>query len=350
MIKVLVVDDSTIIRKIIVGVLEQHPQIKTITATNGKEALEKIQSENPDVVTLDIDMPIMSGLETLKKIMEQYPRPVIMISAHAKQGEQDTLQAFKFGAVDCIPKINPHTVFLNYIETELLARVLYFGKKQNFLSYSKNFAPLRTSKKKLIQIKKSSSREKIILIGASTGGPLVIQHILSSISGDFHGILIIALHMPQGFSSSFVERLQKLCPLHVSLIRDNEAMQAKTVYICCGGYQTAIEQQDTEYIFKVSQDNGLHPYKPSIDLLFSSVSLLPSLTDRTMVFILTGMGHDGLIGCRELAKHNVPIYAQDEESSVVFGMPKAVIKASLAKPIALDEISKTIEAFSRQER
>ena len=347
MIKVLVVDDSTVVRKIIVGIITKHPEIEVITASNGIEALEKIEVENPDVVTLDIDMPHMNGLETLQKIMERYPRPVIMLSAHTGKGTTESIQALTIGAVDCIPKINSHTVFLSYIETELIARILYFGDKRNYALYAKKKQVSTNTPKKSIAKEHNIELKHLILIGASTGGPLVLQHILSSLTEKFTGTLIIALHMPQGFSTSFVERLQKLCTLPVALIHDGDIIQTKTIYICCGGYQTTIENQNTGYIFRVSEDSGKYPYKPSVDCLFSSVSTHPELARKTMAIILTGMGHDGLHGCKELAKYGVPIYAQDEQSSVVFGMPKAVLQANLATEITLDAIPTKIEAFSK---
>lgn len=346
MIKVLVVDDSTVVRKIIVGILNQHPEIKTITATNGIEALEKIESENPDVVTLDIDMPHMNGLETLRRIMASYPRPVIMLSAHTGKGTAESIQALEMGAVDCIPKINSQTVFLGYIETELLARILYFGDKRNYNLYAK-----KASSQPQVHTNtgntKSITSKKVILIGASTGGPLVLQHILSSLSADFTGTIIIALHMPQGFSASFVERLDKLCPIHVALIQNNDTIEAKTIYVCSGGYQTSIEEDNGKYIFRVTEDTGKYPYKPSVDFLFSSVARLPDFAHNSMAIILTGMGHDGLQGCKELVKYGIPIYAQDETSSVVFGMPKAVLQANIATQIQLDTICNTIETFSK---
>lgn len=343
MIKVLVVDDSAVIRKIIVGILNKHSNIEVITATNGAEAVEKVQREHPDVVTLDVEMPVMNGLQALQKIMEIAPRPVIMLSALTSEGTKETIQALTMGAVDCIPKINAETVFLRYIETELISRILYFGDKKNYTLYA-NKKP-RINNEHAVRVHRNPAVEGLILIGASTGGPLVLQHIISELSSDLKGTIVIALHMPKGFSSSFAERLQKLCALPVKLAQDKELIEQRTVYICCGGYQTTIEKYDKEYRFHVTEDNGQYPYKPSIDLLFSSVASLHSLTRSTMALILTGMGHDGLSGCTALAQQGVPIFAQDEQSSVVFGMPKAVLHSGIAKELALDNISSYIQEF-----
>lgn len=346
MIKVLVVDDSTVVRKIIIGILEKHPEIEVRSAKNGAEALEMIPEYNPDVVTLDIEMPVMDGIRTLRTIMEKYPRPVIMLSAQTGKGTMESVECLRLGAVDCIPKINSETVFLGYIETELIARILYFGNKENYVLYSKRLQEVASPS----EVSKNNSAlfsDKLILIGASTGGPLVLQHILSSIKQPLSSSIIIALHMPKGFSASFVERLGKLCTLPVRLIEDKDPLLTQTIYVCCGGYQTILQRQNDSYMFHVFEDKGEYPYKPSVDVLFSSIAEIPGLSKKTMGLILTGMGQDGLLGCRKLHEKDIPIYAQDEKSSVVFGMPKAVIQDGIATEIPLDSISNTIEKFGK---
>lgn len=332
MIRVLVVDDSTFIRKVISRILEKDQGIQVVgTADNGVEALEKIEALRPDVVTMDVEMPRMNGIEALKKIMSTRPLPVIMLSGLTQEGANITLDALNMGACDFITKDSGNAgVGLFKIEDELLRKVKDVARRKVRLP-----AP-----KPEIQINKRSAVERnaaagngeheIVSLGASTGGPPALQHILTSLSSSFPVPLVIAQHMPKLFTQSFAERLNHLSQITVKEAENREPLKPGVALIAPGDSHMAVRRKGKETFVELVADDR-YIYRPSVDLLMDSVAR--AYDSKVVAVILTGMGSDGLAGFREIKSRRGYIIAQDEETCVVYGMPRVVIEARLAHTV-----------------
>jgi len=337
MIKVLIVDDSLFMRKTLTKMLEHDREIMVVgTAENGREALNKIEELAPDVVTLDIEMPVLDGIETLKEIMSNRPLPVIMVSALTKEGAALTIEALSLGALDFITKDSTYLPvhFFNK-EHELITKIKNIAKKK--VHVTKNG---RMSSVPEIAYGQVNGKFTVLSIGASTGGPPVIQHIITSLPECFPLPVLVAQHMPKLFTLSFAQRLNSLSKIEVKEAEDREPLKPGVVYIAPGSKNMKVKKVFNDVVIHIDEgENSL--YKPSVDaLLLSCTDLFES---KVMGVILTGMGNDGLVGARALKKKKGVLIAQDEETSVVFGMPKAVINENLADFILpVQEIPKAI--------
>ena len=336
--KVLVVDDSAFMRRVIKQMLESDPGIEVIgTARDGAEGVDMTVSLAPDVVTMDIEMPRMNGLDATKMIMEKLPTPIIMVSSLTEEGAKATFAALERGAVDYVAKHLDNSTFdIMKIQNELIGKVKAVARK------SRRTAPAREERRvhTLAPARKGFITQKIAFeaIGASTGGPRAIQEIVSRLPGDMATPFLISVHMPKAFTKAFADRLNDLSKLHVKEVENNEPVMP-AAYSCLGRAQTRIKDGAAEFTSRY--DNRLSLYKPSVDVSMQSVA--DCFPGRSMGVILTGMGHDGMQGMKLIKEKGGKTLAQNEETSVVYGMPKAVIDAGIADKIApLDAIAAEI--------
>lgn len=338
MINVLIVDDSLVMRKTISRMLSKDKSIQVVgTAVDGRDALDKIEALKPDVITMDIEMPVMNGLEALRRIMEKDPVPIIMMSALTKEGAEITMEALSLGASDFVTK--DFAGIANSMaakEAELTTKIKNVARnKVKFLL------------KKLDVIRKPATinpdqkiRHHVLSIGASTGGPPALQHILKSLPKDFPVPIIIAQHMPKLFTQSFAQRLDSVSQLHVKEAEEKEPLKPGVALIAPGNVHMAVKRRGRE-VFVEFVENTQYIYRPSVDLLMSSTAV--AYEEQSVGVILTGMGNDGLNGMKEMKSKNAYIIAQDEDTCVVYGMPKAVVTANLADAVLpIDKISEEI--------
>jgi two-component system chemotaxis response regulator CheB len=349
MIKVLVVDDSAFMRSAISRMLEKDDDIHVVgTAKNGQEAIEKVDALKPDVVTLDIEMPVMNGIEALKHIIAKHRLPVIMFSALTKEGAEITMEALHIGASDFITKdFSNVSLNISTRENELINKVKSVATNKVMVLL-----------KRLEQMRKPSvmsanhannntnnhTRHKILAIGASTGGPPALQHILTRFPKDFPVPIIIAQHMPKLFTQSFAQRLNAASQIEVKEAENGEMLRPGTALVAPGDTHMGIKRRGNDVVVEFVNDTK-YIFRPSVDLLMGSTANVYG--SHSLGVILTGMGNDGLVGIREIKSKNGYVVAQDEDTCVVYGMPKAVVTANLADAVLpidkiFDEITKNL--------
>ena len=321
--------------------LNNDPNIDVVaTAKNGKEGLDVIRQYNPDVVTMDIEMPEMDGLTALKRVMMEMPRPVIMVSSLTTDGAEATLKAMENGAVDFIPKqLSKVSLDIIKIEEELREKVRSVARRR--------VAPVRPRKKddgEPLTVRKGVRCRDIVVIGVSTGGPPVVQRILSELPKDFPASILIAQHMPKAFTGPFARRLNDSSELFVKEAETGDAVAPGKVYVAPGGSHIVLDRQGIMPVVKVTSEPASALYKPSADVLFASAGEVAG--DRTLGVMLTGMGHDGVEGMRVLKEKGGKGLAQSEATCVVYGMPKAVVDAGLVEKVFdLDAIAEGILTY-----
>ncbi|HVN25572.1 MAG TPA: chemotaxis response regulator protein-glutamate methylesterase [Syntrophorhabdales bacterium] len=338
MIRVLVVDDSPLMRRIISRILGKDPLIQLVgTAQNGEEALEKVETLQPDVVTMDIEMPRMNGLEALKAIMARSPLPVIMLSAATQEGAAVTLDALNAGACDFVPKeLCSGALNITRIAEELIGKIRAVAKRLPHPPLPDS----RGSDKPLAFTSGKRLSGAVVAIGASTGGPRVLQQILTSLPKDFPVPIAIAQHMPKSFTRFFAERLDALAPIKVKEAEHNERLMPGVALLAPGDVHMIVRRTGRNVIVQLVEDQS-YIYRPSVDMLFTGVS--EAYESKAVAVVLTGMGVDGLKGAIAIRTRNGFVIAQDEETSVVYGMPKAVAEASLTNSVVpAQEISAAI--------
>lgn len=343
-IKILVVDDSAFMRKSLSILLESDPQIKVIdTATDGVVAIEKVKRLKPDIVTLDIEMPNMDGLTALEKIMKECPTPVIMVSSLTTEGADSTLKALELGAVDFIPKeMSFVSVSIAGIKEELVSKVKAIHKSKSALNRFHSKTNTKPKRALVSSRKLPTLNYKALAIGISTGGPISLQKVIPFLSEKIKIPIFIVQHMPPKFTASLADRLNNLSPLTVKEAENNEFVQNGFVYIAPGGFHLTIKRDRmNKLVIKTSKTPEDVLHKPSVDVMLQS---LQEIYGKYMLgVIMTGMGKDGLEGIKKLKSVGGHCIAQDEESCVVYGMPKAIIDNGLADTIAsLEEIPQII--------
>ncbi|MBI5643120.1 MAG: chemotaxis response regulator protein-glutamate methylesterase [Deltaproteobacteria bacterium] len=341
-IRVLIVDDSAFMRKVIKQMIETDPEIEVVgSARDGREGVELALSLNPDVITMDLEMPRMNGLEATEIIMDKSPTPIIMVSSLTKEGAKATFEALDKGAADYISKNLTSSSFdMMKIQEELIGKVKAVSRKKNRLFGLRSFVP----RPPLPSVKKSFATQKIgfVAIGASTGGPRAIQEVLSHLPGDMTTPFLVAIHMPRAFTGAFAERLNELCKLEVKEAAQGDYVRAGQILLTPGGSQTRIRKRGgIDFCVEINDEPHNSLYKPSVDICMTSVA--DCYPGRSLGVILTGMGHDGREGMRLIKEKGGKTLAQNEETCTVYGMPKAVVDAGLAdKIVPLDHIAAEI--------
>jgi two-component system chemotaxis response regulator CheB len=328
-IRVFVVDDSAVVRQKLTEELNKNPDIEVVgTAIDPYVARDKIVRLNPDVITLDVEMPRMDGITFLRKIMRFFPKPVIIISSLTKQGSELALEALEAGAVDVLSK--PGGAYSVGELTVQLARVIRAAAKAKlknkdiyrYKNQSKEDLQQPPKRKPLLASPQKTS-DKIIAIGASTGGTEAIKQVLLGLPGDAPGVVIVQ-HMPPKFTTSFAERLDQLTPLEVREAQDGDRVQMGRVLIAPGNYHMLLKRSGAEYFVQVKNGPMVHHHRPSVDILFRSVA--KTAGPNSVGAILTGMGSDGAMGMKMMFDNGAYTIAQDENSCVVYGMPREAVR------------------------
>jgi len=336
-IRVLVVDDSALMRKLIPAILARESSIEVVgTAMDGAFALKKIEELQPDVVTLDLDMPRMDGMETLRLIMRRAPLPVILFSTHSKEGGYATLKALAHGAVDFLAKPKDAAAgHLEGIADQLIAKIKVAkraaGRKLPPVVLDEKPAPKKGTRAAL-------PPRRVVAIGISTGGPNALQFVLSQIPADFQSTIIIVQHMPEGFTEMFARRLDECCALEVQEARSGDLLLAGRVLICPGNRHIMVRRMPRGDMVVLSDSPPVNGHRPSADVLFHSVSQEFGLT--VVGVLMTGMGDDGAEGLGAIKAAGGMTIAQSEDTCVVSGMPRAaILKGYANKIIPLDGIA-----------
>ncbi|MGC8229776.1 protein-glutamate methylesterase/protein-glutamine glutaminase [Pseudobacillus badius] len=339
--KVVVVDDSAFMRKLITEFLSSHPELEVVaTARNGKDAIEKIKKFQPAVITMDVEMPEMDGLDALGYIMEHMPTPIVMLSSLTGAGVETTLRAMEKGAVDFVKKPSGTiSLDLHRIKDELIEKVLA-ASKANLRPViaadypaSTHTSTLRTPEKRSLaaagaSVRKRKSNRSLVVIGTSTGGPRALQKVLTQLPKDLEAAVLVVQHMPPGFTKSLAQRLDSLSAIHVKEAEDKETLRNGTAYICPGNFHLKVKEQGMTLAVNLDQSPPVNGHRPAVDVMFESVSEVTGF-DKVAV-IMTGMGADGANGLIKLKETgNVHAIAESEESCVVFGMPRAAIATRL---------------------
>ena len=329
-IKVLIVDDSALIRSVMSEIVNSQADMEVVaTAPDPLVARELIKKHNPDVLTLDVEMPKMDGLDFLEKLMRLRPMPVLMVSSLTERGSEITMRALELGAVDFVtkPKISIQTGMREYTEliTDKIRAAARARVKARTVHQNAPTAALQALRSPLI------SSEKLIIIGASTGGTEAIREFLMQMPSDCPGILI-AQHMPEGFTTSFARRLDSLCRISVSEAAGNERILPGHAYIAPGHSHLLLTRSGANYMTKIEQTDPVNRHRPSVDVLFRSAAVAAG--KNAVGVILTGMGKDGAAGMLEMKNAGAHNFAQDEASCVVFGMPREAIALGAAHEVA----------------
>jgi two-component system chemotaxis response regulator CheB len=347
MVKVLIVDDSAFMRNILTSMLTSDAGISIVgTAKDGLDAIEKIALLKPDVVTMDVEMPRMDGLTALKIIMEKTPVPVIMLSSLTDEGAQVTLDALDLGAVDFIPKnLSDLSVNIVKIKEMLIDKIKNIAKRGltrrpvKPLDRAAIEARARDLHVSMAQRVTGERKTSVVAIGTSTGGPKALQEIITLLPKDFPVPIVIAQHMPPNFTGPFAERLNQLSKIEVREAVEGDILKPGLALLAPGrGHMKVIKKRSLETVVTISENREEFTYRPSVDALMSSIA--ECYPGRALGVILTGMGNDGLKGLTELKKSGGRVFAQNEQTCVVYGMPKAVVDAGLAdKILSLEEMA-----------
>jgi len=357
-VSVLIVDDSAFMRKALQMMLESDPNIKVIgQARDGEEGVEKVKRLKPDLVTMDIEMPRMDGLTALREIMAHNPTPVMMISSLTSDGAKATLDALDLGAVDFIPK-ETSFVSLNIvkIKEELLAKIKDIARRKSLLmakyrlrnrsasgtsgmsiSSSSVFAPA-------VSIRKRSHQINLVAIGSSTGGPPALQSVISKLPRNFPVGIVVAQHMPPKFTASLAERLNSVSQLQVKEAVDGDKVEPGVVLIAPGGKHILVKKYGAMAHAVITDEPIEALYHPCVDVLMKSVA--EQYLGAGMAVILTGMGNNGVVGSGLLKSKGGVVIAQNEETCIVYGMPRAVIEAKIVDHIApIDSVAAEISSY-----
>ncbi|MFN2308657.1 MAG: chemotaxis response regulator protein-glutamate methylesterase [Gammaproteobacteria bacterium] len=347
MIRVLVVDDSGFFRRRIVEILDADEHLQVVgTASDGREAIQKVMELKPDVVTMDIEMPVMDGITAVRRIMRLCPTPILMFSSLSYDGAQATLDALEAGAVDFLPKrFDEFSQDREEAKRILRARVRLIGTRRLTPRPAVRPAAGHAQGATVVALRPAPALRRgdtrLVVIGSSTGGPVALQQVLLQLPADFPLPVLLIQHMPGSFTPAFAQRLNQQCPIRVKEAEDGESLQKATAYLAPGGRQLALVRRGVEVRLHVYDGAPELNYRPSIDLAFASAAEV--FPGHVLSVVLTGMGADGREGARALKQGGSTVWAQDEASSVIYGMPAAVAEARLVdRVLPLDEIGREL--------
>ena len=349
-VKVLVVDDSGFFRRRVIEMLDGDPRLEVIgQAADGREAIRKTQELKPDVITMDIEMPVMDGITAVRRIMAIQPTPILMFSSLTHEGAQSTFDALEAGAVDYLPK-NFHELSNQRSEVTriLVSRVWSIGNQGISKRATPSVSATSTAavKKPLVNAApatraasaRSKGNYKILAIGASTGGPVALQEVLTKLPENFPLPIVVIQHMPGSFTDAFAKRLNQMSKIEIREAKNGDQLKPGLALLAPGGKQMFVEGRSDAFRISIKESEAGQNYKPCIDLTFNSIAkIVPS---NTLGVILTGMGADGCEGSKLLNQKGSTIWAQDEATSVIYGMPMAIAEAGIAEKILpLSDIS-----------
>ncbi|WMC11387.1 chemotaxis response regulator protein-glutamate methylesterase [Oceanimonas pelagia] len=357
-IRVLVVDDSSFFRRRVSEILAQDPLLEVIdTAANGREAVEKVKTLRPDVITMDIEMPVMDGISAVREIMKVSPTPVLMFSSLTHEGARATLEALDAGAMDFLPK-RFEDIARSKEEAilQLQQRVRAIARRRprvasprpasTLSSLPSRTAPVRApaaafsrpnagepaqpvvAAERRSLPRRSGKSYQLLAIGTSTGGPVALQAVLTRLPANFPHPIVLVQHMPGTFTTAFAARLDGLCQIRVKEAEDGDVLRPGHAYLAPGGRQMMFEGRPGAARLRILDGNDKVNYKPCVDITFASAAKVYG--GKVLAVVLTGMGADGRDGARLLKEQGASVWAQDEETCVVYGMPQAVAKAGIA--------------------
>ncbi len=338
-IRVLCVDDSALVRGLMTEIINSQPDMEVVaSAPDPLIARELIKQHNPDVLTLDVEMPRMDGLDFLERLMRLRPMPVVMVSSLTERNSEVTLRALELGAVDFVtkPKLGLRDGLMDY--SDLIAE-----KIRAAAASKPRLAPNSTAGSRVRLTHHFSTTEKLVLIGASTGGTEAIRQVLEPLPANSPAIMITQ-HMPAGFTRSFVQRLDNLCAMQVHEAEDGQRVLPGHVYLAPGGVaHMKLARSGANYVVKLDESEPVNRHRPSVDVLFNSAAQVAG--KNAVGVILTGMGKDGALGLMAMKQAGAITFAQDEASCIVFGMPReALLIGAAENAVPLSEISERILA------
>jgi len=344
-VRVLVVDDSALMRKLIPQILQTDPSIEVVgTAMDGHFGLRKIEELKPQVVTLDLEMPGMGGLDMLKEIMRNQRVPVIVVSSHSTEGASVTLRALSLGAFDFVAKPQDVAARMPEITSELIGKI-----KAAAQSRAVRCIPEPDLHRRGIKSAAEGKRQptRVVAIGISTGGPQALQYLLPQLPADFPAALLIVQHMPEGFTEMFARRLDEICAIGVKEAQSGDVLLAGRALIAPGNRHLKIKRLPLDHVAVLTDEPKVNGHRPSADVLFESVA--QEFRERSIAILMTGMGDDGARGLGAVKQAGGLTIAQSEDSCVVYGMPKAAVERGLAiRVVPLDALANTLLAQCMQ--
>ncbi|ACL72427.1 response regulator receiver modulated CheB methylesterase [Thioalkalivibrio sulfidiphilus HL-EbGr7] len=345
-VRALVVDDSGFFRRRIVEILDADPGIEVVgTAANGQEAIDEAARLRPDVIVMDIEMPVMDGITAVRRIMARQPTPILMFSSLTFEGAKATLDALDAGAADFLPKRfedisrdqqEARQVLCRRVRTLGMRRVrpapAVPGTAAPAAARAATTAPAAGAPPARVDRSPVRMRDfRAVLIGTSTGGPVALQKVLTALPANFPLPLLLVQHMPASFTPAFAQRLDSLCAIRVKEAADGDVLQPGLALLAPGGLQMVVESRGGQQRVRIVESEAGQHYRPCVDVTFKSAA--PVFGGQVLAIIMTGMGADGREGVRALKQLGARVWAQDEESCVVYGMPAAVAEAGLADRI-----------------
>jgi two-component system, chemotaxis family, protein-glutamate methylesterase/glutaminase len=343
-IRVLVVDDSSFIRMALKRMIQSEPGLEVVgCAHDGYEALQMAAELDPDVVTMDVEMPRMNGLEAVRALMASTPRPVIMVSSLTREGAHASLEALECGAFDCVAKQGVQGLDLAQVRRELIGKIKAAAESRK-AKKSESRSVANRARQEIRAPQEMAVMPSVICIGSSTGGPRALQQILPALPGHLPVGIVVVQHMPPGFTGPFAARLDGMCGIHVKEAQPDDVIEAGVVLISPAGWHVTIQQKSySRYAVRLSKTPGDTLHMPSVDVTMLSAAEV--LGHRAMGVILTGMGNDGEAGMSAIHAAGGYTVAQDEATSIVYGMPKACAVAGVvSKILPLTEIAGEIVA------
>jgi two-component system, chemotaxis family, protein-glutamate methylesterase/glutaminase len=345
-VRVLVVDDSALMRKLIPQILERADSIQVVgTAMDGEIGLKKIEELAPQVITLDLEMPGLNGIETLKQIMRRWHLPVIVVSSHSTAGAAITLKALTLGAVDFVAKPKDVSARMPEIAQELIAKILAAAQSRSVnVQFLPDAAPADQSRKQ-----DPAAPTRIVAIGVSTGGPNALQYVFSQLPAEFSGSIVAVQHMPEGFTELFARRLDECCPMRVKEAQSGDLLLAGRVLICPGNRHMKVKRLPLGNVAILADEEPVNGHRPSVDILFRSVA--EEFGPQSIGVLMTGMGEDGAVGLGAIRAAGGLTIAQNQETCIVFGMPRAAIERGYAmRVVSLHELPHTLQAQCAPDR
>ncbi|HAR61914.1 MAG TPA: chemotaxis response regulator protein-glutamate methylesterase [Candidatus Margulisbacteria bacterium] len=337
--KVLVIDDSRFARKTIASIINKDPLFEVVgIATDGQDALNKLKVITPDIITLDLEMPIMDGITALPEIVKKCQVPILIVSSLSKEGADITINALSLGAADFITKPSGSALEVPVIEKELMKKLKALVNLKTKGDISDKFCFPRDIKIKKDYYPVIEHTSKIVLFGISTGGPSSLARIIPKLSPNLDATFLIVQHMPEHFTKSFAERLDSISELSVKEVEDGDVLRKGAILIARGGSHLTLEQSKNGIIARLNNDDKMNGHKPSVDKMYFSAAKL-NVPNKIISIIMTGMGSDGAEGTAAIHTKGGITIAQNEETCIVYGMPKAAVSKGVIDHVAaLDDI------------